>query len=102
MKPIVTRWLQLDQDYICNWIGNKAWTMALPWSGQADFKAAEDKGCDLDGLTLDEMRAVHDGITDAVFGVLGVDNSVASRTSLGGTAPANVRAQIDAWKERLG
>jgi len=65
-------------------------------------KAAEDKGCDLEGLTLTEMQAVHDGITDEVFGVLGVDNSVASRTSYGGTAPANVRAQIAAWKEKLG
>jgi len=26
-----------DQDYICNWLGNQAWTQALPWSHQADF-----------------------------------------------------------------
>ncbi|MFP4043829.1 MAG: argininosuccinate lyase [Rhodosalinus sp.] len=64
--------------------------------------AAEAKGCDLPDLTLDEMRAVHAGITGDVFGVLGVHNSVASRTSYGGTAPARVREQVAAWKERLG
>ena len=47
------------------------------------------------------MKTVHDGITEDVFGVLGVQNSVASRVSYGGTAPANVRAQIAKWKERL-
>ncbi len=62
---------------------------------------AEAKGCDLHELSLAEMQSVHEGITDAVFDVLGVENSVASRTSYGGTAPQNVRAQIDRWKERL-
>uniref|UniRef100_A0A7S2REC6 Carboxypeptidase n=1 Tax=Mucochytrium quahogii TaxID=96639 RepID=A0A7S2REC6_9STRA len=31
-----------DCDYICNWMGNKAWTLALKWSGQDDFQAAQD------------------------------------------------------------
>lgn len=31
-----------DVDFICNWIGNKAWTQALPWSGHADFNKEED------------------------------------------------------------
>jgi len=63
---------------------------------------AEDKGCDLPELTLEDMQSVHAEITDAVFGVLGVDNSVASRMSYGGTAPAQVRAQIARWKDNLG
>ncbi|MEM9427802.1 MAG: argininosuccinate lyase [Pseudomonadota bacterium] len=63
---------------------------------------AESKGCDLPDLTLDDMQSVHKGITDAVFTVLGVDNSVASRTSYGGTAPDQVRTQIARWKEALG
>jgi argininosuccinate lyase len=62
---------------------------------------AERKGCDLPDLTLADMQSVHLGITDAVFGVLGVDNSVNSRTSYGGTAPSQVRAQIVRWKELL-
>ncbi|SFI91393.1 argininosuccinate lyase [Jannaschia pohangensis] len=64
-------------------------------------KLAEDAGIDLPDLTLEQMRIVHPGITGAVFDVLGVHNSVASRTSFGGTAPANVRAQVALWKERL-
>lgn len=63
---------------------------------------AERKGCDLDGLTLDEMREVEPGITDEVYSVLGVDNSVASRTSFGGTAPGNVRDAASRWRDRLG
>ena len=65
-------------------------------------KRAEEKGCDLADLGLDEMRAVHDGITAEVYDVLGVDNSVASRQSYGGTAPDQVRAQVARWQERLG
>ncbi len=62
---------------------------------------AEKKGCDLAELPLEEMRSVHDGITQGVFDVLGVRNSVASRASYGGTAPDQVRAQIARWKEKL-
>ena len=63
---------------------------------------AEAKGCDLPDLTLTEMQAVHPGIRADVFDVLGVENSVRSRRSYGGTAPDQVRAQIAAWKVRLG
>ena len=62
---------------------------------------AEAEGCDLPDLTLDQMKSAHDAITEGVFEVLGVDNSVGSRTSYGGTAPDQVRAQIARWKERL-
>ncbi len=62
-------------------------------------RRAEERGVDLPELTLEEMRAVHDGITAEVYEVLGVDNSVASRASYGGTAPAQVRAQIRRWRE---
>jgi argininosuccinate lyase len=47
------------------------------------------------------MQSVHPGITDQVFGVLGVQNSVRSRTSYGGTAPDQVRAQIARWRTAL-
>ncbi len=62
---------------------------------------AESEGVDLPDLTLDQMKSAHEAITDGVFDVLGVDNSVASRTSYGGTAPSEVRKQIARWKERL-
>ena len=63
---------------------------------------AEAKGCDLADLSLAEMQQASGAITEDVYTVLGVDNSVASRTSYGGTAPAQVRAQIARWKEELG
>ena len=62
---------------------------------------AEGAGVDLPDLTLAQMQSVHAGITQDVFAVLGVHNSVASRMSYGGTAPAQVRAQIARWKEML-
>ncbi len=64
-------------------------------------KLAEDKGCDLPELTLAQMQGVHAGITQAVFDVLSVENSVASRTSFGGTAPDQVRLQIKRWRGLL-
>ena len=62
---------------------------------------AEGQGCDLPDLSLSDMQTVHDAITDDVFNFLGVQNSVASRLSFGGTAPSNVRAQVARWKEAL-
>ena len=67
----------------------------------AIVKAAEAAGVDLPDLGLERMRAVHPAITADVFDVLGVHASVASRTSYGGTAPDNVRAQAARWKDRL-
>ena len=62
---------------------------------------AEAQGCDLPDLTLEQMQSVHAEITQDVFDVLGVENSVNSRMSYGGTAPAQVRAQVERWKEIL-
>ncbi len=62
---------------------------------------AEAQGCDLPDLTLEQMQSAHAEITQSVFTVLGVDNSVNSRTSYGGTAPTQVRAQIARWKENM-
>ncbi|MGR3290168.1 MAG: argininosuccinate lyase, partial [Paracoccaceae bacterium] len=62
---------------------------------------AEKQGCDLPDLALFDMQSVHSDITIAVFDVLGVENSVASRTSYGGTAPDQVRARIADWTEKL-
>lgn len=40
--------LQGDADFICNWLGNKAWTDALEWSGHKDYAAAPFKALKLD------------------------------------------------------
>ena len=62
---------------------------------------AESKGCDLPDLTLEDMKSAHEHITAEVFDVLGVQNSVDSRMSYGGTAPAQVRIQVQRWKDIL-
>ncbi|UWR19596.1 MULTISPECIES: argininosuccinate lyase [Sulfitobacter] len=63
---------------------------------------AEQNGCDLPDLTLEQMQSAHGDITADVFDVLGVENSVNSRMSYGGTAPAQVRAQVARWKGTIG
>ena len=62
---------------------------------------AESRGCDLADLPVADMQSVHAGITEDVLSVLSVQASVASRTSYGGTAPANVRDQIKHVKSEL-
>lgn len=64
-------------------------------------KMAEDRGCDLVDLTLEDMQSVNPSITEGVFDVLTVEASVASRISYGGTSPERVREQIARWKEVL-
>jgi argininosuccinate lyase len=64
-------------------------------------KRAEALGVDLPGLPLAELQALNPAITADVFEVLAPAASAASRTSYGGTAPAEVRAQIRRWKELL-
>jgi argininosuccinate lyase len=64
-------------------------------------RLADESGCEIGALALDAMQKVEPAITAEVYGVLGVENSVASRTSYGGTAPDCVRAQIRAARERF-
>jgi len=62
---------------------------------------AERRKCGLEDLPLEAMRAVEPRITKAVYDVLGVENSVRSRKSFGGTAPERVAEQVAAWRARL-
>jgi argininosuccinate lyase len=64
--------------------------------------AAEQRGVALESLPLAAMREVEPRITKDVFKVLSVERSVASRVSLGGTAPRNVAGQAKRWAQRLG
>ena len=62
---------------------------------------AEAKKTGLEKLSVEELKTLHPGITDDVYSVLSVRNSVRSRTSFGGTAPSQVRRQIRHWRKRL-
>ncbi|HSE76588.1 MAG TPA: argininosuccinate lyase [Alphaproteobacteria bacterium] len=63
-------------------------------------RLAEAKGVDLDRLPLAELRAIDRRFSKNVFKVLGVERSLASRASFGGTAPANVRRAARAARRR--
>ena len=64
-------------------------------------RLAEEKGCGLEDLSLEAMGAVEAGITADVFDVLGVENSVTTRTTSGRTAPATAPlAAADARRPR--
>jgi len=67
----------------------------------AAVKMAEDRGCDLGDLPLEDLKSITPDITEAVYDALTVEKAVHGRSSYGGTAPAQVRAQIARWKEKL-
>jgi argininosuccinate lyase len=64
--------------------------------------AAEKRAVGLESLPLSAMQEIEPRITKDVFKVLSVERSVASRRSLGGTAPGNVAVQAKRWSRRLG
>ena len=63
---------------------------------------ATARGVALEALSLEDLQGVEPRIEAAALDVLGVENSVRSRTSYGGTAPDNVCAQAEGWLKRLG
>lgn len=62
---------------------------------------AAERKLPLEKLALADMQGVEPRIGATVFTVLGVEKSVRSRTSYGGTAPANVKAQAKRWLKAL-
>jgi argininosuccinate lyase len=65
-------------------------------------RLADERGAKLWDLTLDDLKSVDERIEAGVFTVLSLDASVKSRTSFGGTAPAQVKKRIEAAKKLLG
>ena len=68
----------------------------------AAVKLADEKGCALDGLSLDDLKGIDERIDERVFTALPVEASVAARNSYGGTAPERVRQQVAAARAALG
>ena len=64
-------------------------------------KAAEFKGVDLPGLTLEELQQFSPLIENDVYAVLTVEGSLAARKHIGGTAPEQVRAAVQRARSRL-
>jgi argininosuccinate lyase len=62
---------------------------------------AEQLECDLSDINLKDMQKIHSNITEDIFTVLSIQNSVKSRSSYGGTSPEEVQFQINRWKKVL-
>ena len=56
---------------------------------------------DLAQLPLATLQSFHPAIGDDVFGVLTLRGSMEARQTAGGTAPAQVRTQIERHRQRL-
>ncbi len=62
---------------------------------------ADTQKCDLSDLPLDVLRGFSDLIENDVYEVLTPEGSLNARNHIGGTAPAQVRAQVARWKQLL-
>jgi argininosuccinate lyase len=65
-------------------------------------KAAMQQGVDLSELPLATLQGFHPAIGPDVFALLSLNGSLNARNVLGGTAPVQVRAQIERHRARLG
>jgi len=45
-----------DVDFICNWLGNKAWVKLLEWDKKDEFNSAEDAEWQIEGETVAKLR----------------------------------------------
>lgn len=64
-------------------------------------KIAENRGCDLADLSLEEMQQIEPKISKKIFDILKIENSVSSRKSYGGTAFSQIEKQIEIAKDKL-
>jgi argininosuccinate lyase len=88
---------------IADWLVQKAdvpFRQAHHITGRV-VKMAEDKGCGLEDLSLAELQSVDDRIAEDIFTRLSPAASAASRTSFGGTAPAQVAQSVKTARERF-
>ena len=64
-------------------------------------KAATNHNCDLSELPLNVLQGFHASIEKDVYAVLSLHGSLNARNTVGGTAPAQVQAQIARHQQRL-
>ena len=64
-------------------------------------KACENKGCDFEDLTDEELQAIDKRVTKETLGDISIKTCVNARMSFGGTAPSEVRRQIEAGRQWL-
>ena len=64
-------------------------------------KACEKKSCDFDDLTDEELQAIDKRVTKELLGDISIKSCVDARVSFGGTAPSEVRRQIEVGRQWL-
>lgn len=64
-----------DVDFICNWLGNKAWTLALEWPGKNGFNAAADLPWWVDMEPAGRFRTVSNSNQNLLFTFLQVHDA---------------------------
>ena len=64
-------------------------------------RLAEEQKCDLSDLSLNVLQSFSELIKDDVYEVLTPEGSLNARNHIGGTAPAQVIAQVARWREIL-
>ena len=61
-----------DMDFICNWLGDKAWTLALDWSMKTQYNAATDTPWYMEFVEAGFYRTVSSNTTNMLFTFLQV------------------------------
>lgn len=64
-------------------------------------RMAEEQGQDLSDLPLDVLQSFSKLITEDVYHVLTPEGSLNARNHIGGTAPEQVQAQVERWRNIL-
>lgn len=64
-----------DVDFICNWLGNKAWTLALKWPGQSAYNKAPDMQWKLDGVAAGLVRSYSSTASPILFNFIQIYNA---------------------------
>ena len=64
-------------------------------------KACEKKGCDFYDLTDEELQVIDKRVTKELLGDISIKSCVDARVSFGGTAPSEVRRQIEVGRQWL-
>ena len=67
-------------------------------------KMCENKNCDFEDLTDTELQSIDERVTKETLGDISIKACVNARVSFGGTAPSEVRRQIEvgkAWMEEI-
>ncbi|GBG32282.1 Carboxypeptidase Y [Hondaea fermentalgiana] len=59
-----------DCDYICNWIGNKAWAVKMDWPGKDEFANAADEDYTFEGKSVGKLRSHREQATAGAFSFL--------------------------------